>query len=223
MNNLKNEIKQIKKYRSEFIRLISVICVLFFIAFIVSCESNFTPEQKKYNAKIENHRKDYNDWMKSSSNSPFNLKSKVQFHDLNYFDIDSKFVFTSKLTQYEEKDTITIFGTKGEPRKTVRFGYLTIHHEKVNYKINVYEGTSKNGEKYYSIWFTDLTTNIETYGVGRYIDFELNENRDFEYVIDFNLAYNPYCAYNSDFSCAIPTKEDFINIAIKAGEKKFHD
>lgn len=49
------------------------------------------------------------------------------------------------------------------------------------------------------------------------------EDPNHVYTIDFNLAYNPYCAYSPNFSCAIPTKEDFITIAINAGEKKFHD
>ncbi|MGE5401501.1 MAG: DUF1684 domain-containing protein, partial [Ignavibacteriales bacterium] len=66
------------------------------------------------------------------------------------------------------------------------------------------------------------TTNDETYGVGRYLDFEKNENPDYVYTIDFNLAYNPYCAYSPNYSCAIPTKDDYVDLAIRAGEKKFH-
>jgi hypothetical protein len=85
----------------------------------------------------------------------------------------------------------------------------------------VYE-SSHNGKKYYSIWFTDKTTNEESYGVGRYLDFKKSDNPNKVYTIDFNYAYNPYCAYNSNFSCAIPRKEDHINFAIKAGEKKYH-
>ena len=75
---------------------------------------------------------------------------------------------------------------------------------------------------YYSIWFTDKTTGEVTYGVGRYIDFEIHPDKDFNYTVDFNLAYNPYCAYSPEYSCAIPTKEDYIDLAIEAGEKNFH-
>ncbi|MCL4278406.1 MAG: DUF1684 domain-containing protein, partial [Ignavibacteriaceae bacterium] len=81
---------------------------------------------------------------------------------------------------------------------------------------------SRTGEPYYSIWFTDKTTGKETYGVGRYLDFELNENPDFIYTIDFNKAYNPYCAYSAMFTCPIPRKEDYIDMSIEAGEKNFH-
>ncbi|RPI65036.1 MAG: DUF1684 domain-containing protein, partial [Ignavibacteriales bacterium] len=130
--------------------------------------------------------------------------------------------FKSKLNEYEHKDSITIFGTKGEERKVIRYGYVTLNYNNKEYKVNVYKGESNTGETYYSIWFTDKTTGEETYGVGRYIDFELNPDKDFIYTIDFNLAYNPYCAYSPDYSCAIPTKEDHIDLYIEVGEKIFH-
>lgn len=199
------------------------ISVLFLIVLLYGCGSDFTPEQKVYIAEIENIRKEKNEWMRNDPNSPFNYKGKIEFHDLKYFDIDPNFVFKSKLYEYEPKDTITIFGTKGELRNTVRFGYVKFNYNGSEYKINVYEGKVSEDEVYYSIWFTDETTNIESYGVGRYINFEKNPDPNFIYEIDFNLAYNPYCAYSPDYSCAIPTKEDNLKLAVRAGEKKFHN
>ncbi|KAF0152829.1 MAG: secreted protein [Ignavibacteria bacterium] len=205
---------------SVLIRVISVICVLFILN---SCGKIYTPEQESYIKKIEDFRAQKNVEMKNDPSSPFNLKGKVEFHNLNYFDPDPDFVFNSKLTVFDEKDTVIVYGTKGEARKTVRYGYLTINHKGKELKINVYEGSSKTGMAYHSIWFTDLTTNKESYGVGRYINFELDNDPNYIYEVDFNLAYNPYCAYSPNFSCAIPTKEDFIPVEIRAGEKKFHD
>jgi len=199
----------------------SLIAILFFLLF--SCGQKYTEKEINYIKSIEEQRKIKNEYMKNDPASPFNYKGKVEFHELKYFDVDPKFVFKSKLYEYNPKDTITIYGTKGEARKAVRFGYVLINYENKEYKVNVYEGTTKSGEKYYSIWFTDKTTNKETYGVGRYLDFEKHNNPDYIYIIDFNLAYNPYCAYSPNYSCAIPTKEDFIPIEIKAGEKKFHN
>ena len=96
-------------------------------------------------------------------------------------------------------------------------------NKKYDLDVNIYETLARDKvTKYYSIWFTDKTTNNESYGVGRYVDFELNNKPDFIYTVDFNYAYNPYCAYSSEFSCAIPTKKDYLEIAIEAGEKKFH-
>ena len=191
--------------------------------FLIGCGKNYTPEQKAYIAKIEKEREAKNEWMENDDSSPFNKKGKVEFHDLNYFKVDPSFVFRSLLYEYEPKDTVTIYGTKGEPRETIRYGYVVITYQNKQYKINVYQGTTAGGETYYSIWFTDKTTNNESYGVGRYIDFEKVDDAEHLYKIDFNLTYNPYCAYSPDYSCAIPTKEDFIQIEIQTGEKKFHD
>jgi uncharacterized protein (DUF1684 family) len=219
---MRKRIDQIISLRAQtsLIRVTRVL-ILFFV--LAGCGRSLTPEQKEYIYRIEELRKEKNEWMKNNPNSPFNSKGKVIFHNLNYFDVDPGFVFKSKLYEHELKDTITIFGTKGEERKAVKYGYVQFNYSGKNHKINVYKNAAKNGMFYYSIWFTDSTTNNETYGVGRFIDFEKVEDPNHIYEIDFNLAYNPYCAYNPDYSCAIPTKEDYIPIAIKAGEKKFHD
>ena len=205
------------------ISLIQVISILFIAVIISSCGKSYTPEQKEYIAKIEKERTEKNEWMKNDSSSPFNFKGKIEFHDLKYFDVDPDFVFKSKLFEYSPKDTVTIYGTKGEPRKVVRFGYVIFKRDGGDLKINVFEGQTSTGYTYYSIWFTDKTTNNESYGVGRYIDFEKQTDPDYIYDIDFNSAYNPYCAYSPNYSCAIPTKEDYIPLAVAAGEKKFHN
>ena len=203
-------------------RFAKIYSVFGFLIFMVSCENN-NPEQSKYINSIEERRQITNEWMDNDPNSPFNYKGEMEFDGLNYFDIDPEFVFQSKLYPYNRKDTITIFGTKGEERSVIRIGYLAIHNEGNEYKLNVYESSSNDGSKYHSIWFTDKTTHSETYGVGRYLSFELKPDNDHIYTIDFNLAFNPYCAYNANYSCAIPTKEDYLDLAITAGEKKYHE
>lgn len=217
------QIQLINTDKSASIRFFCVISVLFLTLYLIGCGNNYTPEQKEYIKMIEKQRTEKNDWAKNDPTSPFNKKGKVEFHDLNYFDVDPSFLFKSMLYEYEPKDTVTIYGTKGEPRKTIRYGYVVITYQSKQYKINVYQGTTAGGETYYSIWFTDKTTDKESYGVGRYIDFEKVDDPNNEYEIDFNVAYNPYCAYSPNYSCAIPTKEDYIPIEIKVGEKKFHD
>ena len=195
---------------------------IFLMAVACSCGKNYSPEQKAYITSIEKERKEKDISFKNDPDSPFNHKSKIHFVPLKYYDVDPSFVFQSRLYTFPSKDTIKVFGTKGEERKAVRFGYVTFNYEKKDYKINVYKGSTKSEQEYYSIWFTDKTTGVETYGVGRYLDFEYNPNPDFIYTIDFNLAYSPYCSYSPEYSCAIPLKEDHIDLPIKAGEKRFH-
>lgn len=208
----------------NLIFIIAAMVLILAVLFIVTRKPSYSPEEEKYIKQIEEKRTEKDNWMKNDPNSPFNKKGKVEFHSLKYFDVDPAFVFHSKLTENEVKDSITTQGTKGDIRKGVRWGYVEINYMDQNYKINVYQMKSAaTGETYYAIWFTDITTNDATYGVGRYLDFEKSDDPEHIYQIDFNLAYNPYCAYSSNYSCTVPLKEDFINIAVKAGEKKFHD
>ncbi len=189
---------------------------------LISCGQNQTEEEKEYISSIEKIRNEKDDYMKNDSSSPFNQDSTAHFSPLKYYNIDPEFLFKSKLYENENKDTISIFGTKGEERKVVRFGFVIWNFQNQQHTINVYKGVSRGGEEYYSIWFTDKTTGQGTYGVGRYLDFEFKGDKNFIYAIDFNLAYSPYCSYSSKYSCAIPAKEDYIDVAIEAGEKSFH-
>lgn len=204
------------------ILFLTLFCFML-LPFISACGENYSAEETAYINEIELEREELNEFMKNAPNSPFNFESKTEFHPLNYFDIDPDFVFESKLTQYNPKDTVTIIGTKGDEREFVKFGFLEFTYNSETYRLNVYQGEDPDFGVYHSVWFTDKTTGDETYDVGRYLSFELNDNPDHIYTIDFNKAHNPYCAYSPAFTCAIPSKEDHIDLAITAGEKKFHD
>ncbi len=190
---------------------------------LISLYACSDPETEKYVSEIEKYREEVNEYMQTNPSSPFNKKGKVDFHNLKFFDVDPEFKFSSRLYKYDNPDTVKVFGTKGEERSYVRYGYLIFNYDDEDINLNVYEGGTGSGEKYYLIWFTDRTTNEESYGVGRYLNFEKEEDPEHIYEVDFNLAYNPYCAYSKDYSCAIPTKEDYLDVEITAGEKKFHD
>ena len=187
-----------------------------------SCGIEYTQEQQNHIASIIKMRKEKDDYMKNNSASPFNIDSNAVFHPLIYYPVSQNFVFKSKLYSYKKQDTVDVYDTKGEVRKTVKYGYIKFDFENKEYKMNVYKGQTKSGDNFYSIWFIDNTTGKETYGVGRYLDFILNADDNFIYTIDFNLAYNPYCSYSAKYSCTVPTNDDHINLAITAGEKSFH-
>jgi len=202
-----------------------LIVILFFTLILTEAckESSIDdPEMKAYIETLVKERKEKDYSLQFDINSPFNRDTTATFKPLKYYEPNPDFVFKSKLIDYDIQDTVAILGTKGETRPAVLLGYLELKKDKQVHRINIYQGFSRTGELYYSIWFTDQTTGNETYGVGRYLDFELNDNPEFIYTIDFNKAYNPYCAYSSLFTCPIPRDEDFIDMEIEAGEKNFH-
>ena len=202
------------------------LIIILFLTLLVTeaCKENRIddPEMKTYIESLMKERKEKDYSLQFDINSPFNRDTTITFKPLNYYEPNPDFVFKSKLFKYDVQDTVAILGTKGETRPAVLLGFLELKKVNKVIRINVYQSFSRTGEPYYSIWFTDQTTGKETYGVGRYLDFELNDHPEFVYTIDFNKAYNPYCAYSSLFTCPIPRVEDYIDMEIEAGEKNFH-
>jgi len=109
----------------------------------------------------------------------------------------------------------------GEIREALRYGYFELRLEGRDLHLHVYrmEDSSNPGKPNLFIPFRDATSGKETYGAGRYLD--LAENTSGHYDLDFNLAYNPYCAYGGDFICPVPPEENRLPVAIRAGEKVY--
>lgn len=174
-------------------------------------------------AAILKSRAEKDAFMRDHAQSPFKQPPVVAFAPLKYFAPDAGWVFHSRLQPYPNPEAVTILDTKGRKRDALIYGYLTIEKDGRSHQIRVYRLKLPNGIDHYAVWFTDRTTGEATYEVGRYLDFAKDESPDHIYTLDFNLAYNPYCAYTSAFGCAIPRKEDRLDLAITAGEKTWHD
>jgi hypothetical protein len=181
------------------------------------------------------HRAELDRFHRQDLGSPFRRDSSASYSGIRWFPIDVRFRGQSVLHRHDRQDTVTIFGTKGEPRLHVRYGYFVLTLPDSNgapqeVRLNVYKFTPADGQRYQlyrnhlNVWFTDATTGKETYHVGRYVDVG-DENPDPEhlYTIDLNKAYNPYCAYSAMYSCAIPLPDDDVPLPIRAGEMKYHD
>lgn len=194
------------------------------VLLLLSCrdQENVVKLDEQYVNDLKKER-EAKDWeMQHDTHSPFNVDTTAKFEPLKYYEPTAEFIFKSKLYVNNKQDTIKIFGTRGEARKAIIIGNVLLKYKSKDYKLNIYKSFGSQGQSYYSILFTDRTTGNETYPVGRYLDFELNNNPQFIYTLDFNRAYNPYCSYSDLYTCAIPTKEDYLDFEIKAGEKTFH-
>ena len=174
-------------------------------------------------AAVLKHRAAKDAYFRDNAQSPFNKPVAVPFSPLKYFAPDPAWVFRSKLHPYPHPEPVTILDTKGRKRDGVVFGYLTLNKEDVSHTLRVYRMHDSGGRVSWAVWFTDRTTGKTTYDVGRYLDFQKSDDPEHVYTVDFNLAYNPYCAYSSAFGCAVPRKEDHLDLAITAGEKKWRE
>jgi uncharacterized protein (DUF1684 family) len=181
------------------------------------------------------HRAEMDTFFSTEPDSPFKKDSTIQYHGIRWFPIQTSFRVTSTLHRYDHPDTVVVLGTKGEERHELKYGYFEFvlpddHGAPSFFQLNVYKFTPYDGKRYQlykdnlSVWFRDRTTGKETYDVGRYVDVGTEHPDEHHvYEIDFNKSYNPYCAYSSNYSCAVPRKEDFLDLPLRAGEMKYHE
>ena len=179
--------------------------------------------------EIAAHRAEADSFFRNDPDSPFNHDSMTHYEGIKWFPPDVRFYFRSRLYRYDNPETVSVFGTKGEERRELKYGYFLLYFDGMKQNLNVYKFTPYDAKRYevyknlLSVWFTDETTGKETYEVGRYVEIGDEEpDANHIYIINFNNAYNPYCAYSPRYSCAIPRKEDHLSFAVLAGEKKYH-
>lgn len=203
--------------KTKNIILIIVVGVVL-MGIYYSLTGNETSEA--YVAKIEQLRKEKNNSLQSGENSPFG--DSVDFKGLNYYPIDAKYRVLANLTEIAQKKTIALPTSDGKQKSYVTYAYADFELDGVKNKLLIleimdpgpYRGTL-------FLAFADKTSAHETYGAGRYLDVRKVPGAK-SVTLDFNEAYNPYCAYNDNYSCPFPPPENILAVAIKAGEKTYH-
>lgn len=174
-----------------------------------------------YQAFIDNDRKDKEEFMKSGDGSPF-LKDTIPFQGLKYFPLNEKFNIKAKLEPIEEKKVVLLGTSDGIEQKYLEYAHAIFTLDGVQNKLLILEVMDMGPQRgKLFLAFADETSGIETYGAGRYLDVKKVPTAT-TMELDFNLAYNPYCAYVDNFSCPFPPKENLLKVAVLAGEKSYH-
>ena len=174
-----------------------------------------------YQSFVEKDRKEKDEFMKSGEGSPF-LKDTIPFEGLKYFPVNEKYNIKAKLEPVEEKKVVLLGTSDGKEQKYLEYAYAIFDLDGVENKLLILElmdAGPLRGKLFLA--FADESSGIETYGAGRYIDVKKVPAAT-SIELDFNLAYNPYCAYTEKFSCPFPPKENILKVAILAGEKNYH-
>jgi len=145
--------------------------------------------------------------------------------NLQFYPINEKFRFNCRFEKIENSPWF-MMETSGLVKKSHRiYGkvYFTLNDTVVTLCVYQSQDLMKVNQlkDYLFIPFMDATTGEETYESGRYFDFSIHDIKENRLVVDFNKAYNPYCAYTAGYNCPVPPKENRINVAILAGEKKY--
>jgi len=193
------------------IKFIFIIFILFSVSSIYGADFN----PKKY----EISRKDKDNWLRTGNDSPIPQEQRKNFKGLDYFAPTKTYIFKASFVKFSKQDTVKMLTSKKEKnRQMLRWGNLSFVYKGKTHKVTAYISLPLRKEREMFIPFTDVTTGYNSYEAGRYLDIPVKDKIK-KYILDFNEAYNPYCAYNKNYSCPLVPPENHIPIEIQAGEK----
>ena len=153
----------------------------------------------------------------TSEQSPLTDEQKADFQGLSYYPDDPNLVVTGVLEPVEDTEPFSVPTSTGQEIVYQRVGSVTFEIEGRSVSLTLL--SSGHGGLF--LPFRDATSGKETYGAGRYIDLHEHAHVGQPVTVDFNLAYNPYCAYNDAWSCPLPPPENWLDVPIRAGERAF--
>lgn len=173
-----------------------------------------------YVGAVEQYRAEKDEFFRRSPGSPIPADEREAFTGLPYYPVDVELVFeglTPEPYTGDEPSTFQIPTSDNRLRPARRAAVFTFEHEGARQRLTAYELEGAHSDGRYFLPFLDATSGTETYGAGRYLDLEPDD--DGTYAIDFNLAYHPSCVYAPNFSCPLTPAENRLAVAIRAGER----
>ena len=179
----------------------------------------FCNKEIPYEVLIEKQRLEKDFTMRNSEGSPF-AHDIYSYKGLEYFPPDEKFKVVARYQPYTGIEKVSLPTSDNLTREYYKYGYAEFELGGVNNKLLIFQPVTENMDAGgLFLGFGDATSANETYGAGRYLDIKHNGGKTI--TLDFNLAYNPYCAYSDAYSCPIPPRENFLSIPVYAGEKDY--
>jgi len=172
--------------------------------------------------ELQHFRDQIDDFMGHHPQSPLDGDQRADFDGLHYFDENEDLLLAVAVELFPDDEPLIEMETStGDKRPYRRYGRFTFTIAGEDAALTIY--SDQHGQEFF-LPFRDATSGAETYGAGRYLDNHrpaIQPIADNQFQIDFNFAYNPYCAYSPQFSCPLPPRENWLSVPIQAGEKFF--
>jgi len=182
----------------------------------------FQIKAQTYWESMAKHRQEYKDDFLKNANSPL---KQADLAFIDFYEIDSTFKVKSSFMKTNDKVTFKMPTSDGKQKEYFKYGVLTFTLKGQIQQLSVYRSLAlmkiPQYKNYLFVPFKDQTNGTETYGGGRYLDLQITDIQEDTLILDFNKAYNPYCAFSNGYSCPIPPQDNHLKIGIKAGEKIF--
>ena len=194
---------------------------LTFLILLISGASFSQKNLEEITKENQEYRAELNAQYKDSAHSPLKKEVREKFTAFPFYEIDTNYYVVATIEQSKTSKMFRMKTSTDRKPKYRVFGTVTFTIKDTVYKLKIYQnlGLLKNPEyeDYLFLPFNDYTNGSETYGGGRYLDLIIPEENTI--VLDFNKAYNPYCAYTYGYSCPVPPKENRLKTEVKAGIK----
>jgi len=193
----------------------SVVIASLLAALTAACGSQ--PKEEDYPAKIAAIRAAKDESFKSDPDSPIPADKKATLLPLAYFPIDENYAVPATLEPSPERTRIQVPTSIGKTRDIERVGTLRFTLKGQQLRLTAFLEVEDPRANRLFVPFSDLTSGAETYPAGRYM--ELDPTPTGIYLVDFNIAYHPYCYYSPEYDCPFPPKENRLEVPVRAGEK----
>jgi hypothetical protein len=164
--------------------------------------------------QLATYRANNDEFFGSAAHSPLSHDARHGFTGLRYFDANPDLAYELAVRP-GDRSTFRAETSDGATREYIRAGTVSFSVGGTDVQLALYD----TGHEGLFVPFRDATSGKETYGAGRYLD--LQPHPDGTVTLDFNLAYNPFCAYDEAYSCPLPPAENWLPVAIEAGELDF--
>ncbi|WP_049986215.1 DUF1684 domain-containing protein [Halobellus rufus] len=180
-----------------------------------------TDSDADYVETLRANRREKDDFFGSHPQSPVPPAEREDFEGLDYFDPNLDYRVEATATRHDDPDPVPMETNTGEEVRYVRVVTFEVELGEANIRLHGYKQRPDDADEPVFVPFRDKTTGQQTYRGGRYL--ELHPEGDLvdgeTVVIDFNLAYTPFCAFSEAFSCPLPPEENWLDVAVAAGER----
>jgi len=193
-----------------------ILLILIPLGLIIFYLTQMTGSNDDYINEIEMYWKEKHEFFANAEASPF-VQKGIEYNNVEVFPPDPAFKLNAKLERFTSRQVLKLANSDGTSQSYLKFAKAKFQLKGKEQSLIILK-TLGFGNQYLTA-FVDETSGDATYGGGRYLDVVIGKSD--QVTIDFNKAYNPYCAYFDDFSCPLPPRENFISVKIEAGEKAY--
>jgi hypothetical protein len=187
---------------------------LLLLCFALAGCSPQPPDPAQYLARVAAERDRKDAMFRGGEDSPVRASDRDRFLPLSYFDIDEAYAVPAELEPARERIVFTMPTSTGKLRNVELIGTLKFSLRSQPMQLTAF---LEEGSRRLFVPFSDLTSGAETYSAGRYMN--LDPTPSGIYIVDFNIAYNPYCYYNAEYDGPLPPAENRLTAPIRAGER----